>query len=375
MTTTPPALIAASLLLALIEPATARPGTPSSVAVSQCPGRSSDIAEALHGQLPKVCVVLTNTAYQPVSFDVGFAVNGAPSDAQPVKNQVDCLESRTIGCTPGFNFGDSLPHSHRTAKVRRGDPIPPEGFFLRDLAFDTKYCFRFRARDEDGYVSELWTQWSCVQTRPQPKVPEAPTVSVQFVPAGWSSEKRTYQHDHIVMSWSTPSSEVAAFSISSSSPDATYGKEIPSIVQGRFRAGVRSAEFVIPPMSKNGRAPDVRVVVCAENYSGKRCSRPVSARPVSAVEDMAREGTGSSFGSSAKKLPAETTPIAEAVPVPPSPAAKAAAQTGGVTSVRRSATPQTKATAQTSVTAPASAPPPKSTINRHSINNSTVTRP
>jgi hypothetical protein len=374
MTTTSIALIAASLLLTFAASAAARPGTPSSVAVSQCPGNDKDPAESLYGKLPKVCVVLTNTAYQRVSFDVGFAINGVPSDVQPVKNQVDCFDSRTIGCIPGFNLGDTLPHSHRTATVRRGDPIPPEGFFIRDLAFDTKYCFRFRARDEDGYVSELWTQWSCVQTKPQPKVPEAPSVSVQFVPAGWSSEKRTYQHDHIVMSWATPSEEVSGFTVSSSSPDATYGKEIPSIVQGHFHAGMRSAEFVLPPMSKNGRAPDVRVVVCAENYSGKRCSRPVSARPVSAAVDMAREGSGSSFGSSARKTPAETAPVAAAVPVPPSPAVKAAAQTAGVATVRRSPPPQTRATAQTSVVAPASAPPPKGAINRHSVTNSAVTR-
>lgn len=158
-TTFLPALLLATLASTPLQ-ARDRPGTPNEGVVGLC---SDPIREA-----PALCVQFRNTASEDVGFWMEWTENGAPMSSD-LRGRSACItrSAQAYSCfaLQGW-FGDQ---SRRTQY--RSIRNLPEGFIVKSLGWDTEYCFRFRAVDDDGVISGDWSGFACLRTPLAPAVP------------------------------------------------------------------------------------------------------------------------------------------------------------------------------------------------------------
>jgi hypothetical protein len=151
--------------------------------------------------MPIVCVYFKYEGGDPAGFWIEWTENGEamPSD----------LGTRAT-CNYNYALCDALAWFHRPSS---GSPryvkaaVADQGFQLTQLPYDTEYCFRFAAINEDNLVSDHWTDWVCARTPPPPPAPVGsignPRLSIiQGVPARGVSIPET--PTRILIEWDKP---------------------------------------------------------------------------------------------------------------------------------------------------------------------------
>ena len=148
-------------------PATARdrPGTPDSLYGTRCPDSNWTVTT------PSICVQLRNTASEDVVFIVEWTIDGE-IQGEPVRRalRVECLDSLwavRLECDGAVSMQTGAP--------REMSQDRSQGIRFSGLSYGSRYCFRFKAQDEDSVESEEWSQNVCVQEPSRPPSPPAPT--------------------------------------------------------------------------------------------------------------------------------------------------------------------------------------------------------
>ena len=221
-------------------------------------------------QLPSVRVFLADYLVPPwrgLSFRMQWTADGQPMDPNLDRVHAECIFRGTeaLSCEALRNwFGDQT--TSRRAQVKSYDR---QAFFIPNMEFDTEYCFRFQANDED------WSAWTCARTPPKPALPIAPQRPTLTTIAE-STETRVKNSAHpfaIYVEWDAVPHE--------DSLTARYAVEIRN-EDGRFTSGNNGDQGLDNVSSYHqtlelpGRDPDGEYVirVCAVNVSGRSCSLP-----------------------------------------------------------------------------------------------------
>ena len=237
-------------VLALGSPAAAdRPGTPNNQKASPCYNSVT--------QRPAVCVEFYNTATERVTFDIEFGV-GDRMWSGPRPNAT-CLTQGNYNCNAAANFGGggwnaiAEGRTGETEYDRDGRPVGahlPQGFRVEDLEYETRYCFRFKARRvSDDMVSEVWSGWACAETGAPPPKPTRPEVTAKYFPPGRVDPPK------VVVTWT-------------SVPDAVY--EVNGV---RMAPGKRElVHMVTEEELGTADTPAIVFTVCAVNLRGRACA-------------------------------------------------------------------------------------------------------
>jgi hypothetical protein len=164
-----------------------RPGTPNHEALFVCGYKVS--------YRPTLCGSFNNTATEVVKIEMEMTRNGAPFPYDPARLDCNNATVRTHQNMAVLNAGTPavpVPGVHettdeicfdlnRTYGRKNGDPDYAYIFELQDADFSAQYCARFRARrTSDQVVSQVWSNYACVQTPPIPPAPAKPNFSVSF---------------------------------------------------------------------------------------------------------------------------------------------------------------------------------------------------
>jgi hypothetical protein len=142
-----------------------RPAPPTDVSVSHC-NRQAETP-------PAICVNFKNTATEPVGFWFEWTRNGEKLPST-LKGYDAYCEMRGYDCEAFSWFGGPSRYQPQYTTER----LWPFGFTLRNLDYDTEFCFRFKTVNKDGVVSENWTNWACADTGPVPVIRSAPRAPV-----------------------------------------------------------------------------------------------------------------------------------------------------------------------------------------------------
>lgn len=284
-------------LLAATQPASAdRPGTPNNEKAYPCGVPEN----AVKGGYPNVCVEFNNTASEPVRFDVETTLNGAPLAANRPK--ADCFHDEPIrgkrgqgciGCEVGgfhgsiygcevathYNSGGGPPAVGKTGDTRSNKSVVlPQGFVLRNLEYNSTYCFRLKARRvSDDMVSERWSNRVCATTG-QPSKPVKPSapinVAADFVRGGPTSSK-------VIVKWKVHqphySTEVHVYKKYYDEPDSEY---VEVTNEDRNSAVDTLVDIMTKDELRSGgstRIPSIHYKVCLQKTGGTACARPVSS--------------------------------------------------------------------------------------------------
>jgi hypothetical protein len=314
-----------------------RPGTPTNVKAYQCWGYHDQPRQ--HEGKPSVCVTFYNTARERVVFDVEWTVNGIQHPTSELKDLIGCMFPRSgpEGCAAGMYIGGARQISTQVGKTQPGgwafglmlvplaggplqamylaDPKgfdkqygqaeggerPEQGFFLKNLDFDTDYCFRFKARDADsGVLSEIWSNDACTRTSSPPPKPRSDIPRATYHPSQWDGSSKSKPRPNRVVIEPRVNGPVAYVTFDV----REYGKDHSSTLEGVFgdsthKRGGGPETFEIPPQWVKDGPPVYIVKVCAHNFSGSSCAETSTAplptaeteRPVdSRVVDAPRTG-------------------------------------------------------------------------------------
>jgi hypothetical protein len=274
----------------------ARPGTPKFEFAWECyPGESpsgknivfvnkspAPLTKRYDGR-PQVCVTFVNTATEDVRFEAEITANGEPVGR--IGTAINCLFSHagtllalfnSENCTASENFAGMLVTTHR---VNGNRSTGSQTAAFLQVAFDTEYCFRFRARDaSNDMVSENWTNWTCAHTIPEPAKPLKPKL-LSAVVAGPAASNDFKTH-RVVVAWGSPQTlraeQIGHYTLEAKAVDPKYNtieKLIPS--NKAYDSTERSASIDLPPLmvqANNGAPPEFLIKVCAHNASGSACS-------------------------------------------------------------------------------------------------------
>jgi hypothetical protein len=264
-----------------------RPGTPNGV-IAWVEGKSVT-------RLPRVAVSFRNTASEPVTFLMEWTENGV---RMPSRQQGD-------DCVRG-SAQHYLCYALSSLMKQREHPV---AFIIDNLEFDSRYCFRFMARDEDGVISEIWSAWACAQTPPAPPRPPAPAkVQVTFL----SAESRRGVEGaalpgRVLLEWDHPQGHewVGSYLFQGTSPHR------PGEMLYRGERDRKAFETTVDLRSDHDASLPLRFTVCSVNYSGSSCTTALSekllataipAAPVGAARAAAEQLT--------PKAAASNTPLA-----------------------------------------------------------------
>ncbi len=256
-------VIAAVLTLPAHHPeARDRPGTPNNESAGL------DLA---HHRLPALKVSFNNTATETVTFWIEWTVNGQrmpPTFPTRVgKHNLSCTQ---FDSCDGLTFVGT--HRH-TAARGRGE----KSFHIWELDYDTEYCFRFKARDEDGVVSEIWSAWACARTPVRPPAPRAPQkLQATFTPATSGRGVPGPGTPHrVLLEWDLSADDkngVTAYVVEGGIPEGPG--TFPEEATRKIRPGINEVivQVLDPPTAERTR----KSVVTARSRPSKRRSR---ARP------------------------------------------------------------------------------------------------
>jgi hypothetical protein len=306
-------------MLASVWPADAvsardRPGTPNRETAFECRKEGSPKYETA----PNVCVMFTNTASERVRFDVEWMANGVMLSQEAFSGHVECarrvepqFDPDGTQCVAGANLMGSPASSQvgglidwqgfipdlLAGQVPLNDPSRPrEAFLVKDLEFDTDYCFRFKARDAgSGVVSEEWSNWACAHTGRAPPKPSAPAdLKATFTPAHWDgSRDHPPVPAHVDLTW-TLDGEYAAYQefteyrapeeieprdpLEPRLPDG-IGHRKPvdraKLYSARLASNRKTVVVFVEPKELDA-LPHRGFAVCAHNVTGEACSKRVS---------------------------------------------------------------------------------------------------
>jgi hypothetical protein len=244
-----------------------RPGTPNEVQVWQ---RESSLSER-----PRLQVSFRNTAKEKVHFWFEWTANGEPQSKADLRPMLSCPDPNTYGLICSLNYL-AFPQQdgrERATSVADDRGVPYE-IIVKDVAFDTEYCFRFMAQDEDGVISEIWSAWACRRTRPAPAPPGKPAITqVSVLPAkSGQGESGGPVPARVLVEWTGDRDSTAGYSIERQFQSGwmTQG--------GGFRRDLEPLEAAVPVPAAELPTLErpARYRVCASNISGKTCSDGVS---------------------------------------------------------------------------------------------------
>ena len=341
-------------LWAAVNPASAgRPGTPNNEKAYDCRNWLA--------YTPSICFEFYNTASEAVNFDIEMTVNGSKAVAgrrpnagcMPEQQHNERTSTCTVGCTntnPGgyhgplyrceaaSNFNNDASHA-AVAKGRTrvdhdgaGAPILPQGLMLKDLAYNTTYCFRLKARRRsDSMVSERWSNWACAKTReaPPPKPAKPQYVTTEYVPPGRQKNWRI-EPPKVTIKWGGVQN-AAGYTV---------------MKQGVILKTVdRSArlEYVDYPTEKdvasNVRSPSILYGICAFNISGKACTDKSTHVPLYGTIEKPKIPSGDLTKIAPPAIKSEKNIPGVNVTKPPSPAIKSEKNIPGVNVAKPSSPP------------------------------------
>jgi hypothetical protein len=277
------AVVATVALLATALEARDRPGTPNDVRA---------FAEGFVNRAPTVMVAFKNTASESVRFWVEWKINGQPHTADELYLTATCsLFLRSAGsysCSGWPEMHPSQPghpgwFQYTYTSSDESDRDKQKGFFIENAAFNTEYCFRFKAQEKsNGVVSELWSAWACTRTPDRPPLPPPPhTPEVDFLKADDAPGRPgAPTPPRVLVKWNPLGDEsLVAYYIVEESSAAYHTPWPPATSVGaedaRYRIPRGTGEHMIdfPPDSPQVN-PQNRYMyrVCAVNVSGKSCS-------------------------------------------------------------------------------------------------------
>jgi hypothetical protein len=258
-------------LATLTNPAAARdrPGTPNEVSVGEC---RLDLYNK-YAVTPRICVKFQNTATEEVTFAVDWMMNGEGQSEKLSRHEVTCWTKDAVlhDCSAAVMIGQRSGNAFTT------DRTSPQGLIIsKNLAFDTNYCFRFEAIDEDGITSEIWSAWACVHTRPPPPPPPAPTdVRVTLLPAeSGAGVPGPGKPPRVLVEWNADDFGVAWYAVQR----FNRGWPAPGPFPGK-KLNTEHEEIVDLDPQDLAAAPiltGLEYRVCAENVAGESCSPAVS---------------------------------------------------------------------------------------------------
>jgi hypothetical protein len=295
--------LAIGLAVAIIgEPALARdrPATPSLVSVGEIGGGSLE-------RKPGLVVTFYNRS-NDVHFWWEWTANGEP---QPKDFERSC------GDLDPTRFICAWPHLHGPD---RPDPVETDGdvrhlaMKLKELEFDTEYCFKFMAQHEDGLTSEIWSEWACKRTSVAPAPPGKPTVTkVTGLPAkSGEGEVGGPEPHRVLVEWTGDRDSTHEYFVERMF-DAGWRTQGPS-----FRRDLDPLEGVVPIPADEVPTLErpARFRVCASNITGRTCSDGVSTETYAAEEKI-----DSDLVVKPTEPPAETRRDTDAMTVPTVPPA------------------------------------------------------
>ena len=247
-----------------------RPQTPLEVKVSETRRDSLDTK-------PRLFVTFYNRS-NDVHFWWEWTANGEP---QPKDFQRSCgdLDAERFICAWPHLEGPDRPDPVEISSDIRHLAMP-----LKELEFDTEYCFKFMAQHEDGLTSPAWSEWACTRTRQPPPLPDKPTVTQVTVLPGKTGEGEIggAVPDRVLVEWTGNRNNTASYSVERMLESGWTTRS------SGIRADLAPLEEAVPvgadPLPTLARPARYRV--CARNISGQTCSDGVSTKSYAAEEKM-----------------------------------------------------------------------------------------
>lgn len=142
----------------------------------------------------------------------------------------------------------------------------PEGFQLKNMEFDTDYCFRFKM----GIAN--WGNWSCARTQPPPARPVAPPQPLLTLLPGESGSGKIGggRPWRILVEWKSNLSNLFLHNAKEAVWILDAGQWRPVPIAWVQESGPGERIIVMPQHYDPGAVYTFRV--CAENLSGEACS-------------------------------------------------------------------------------------------------------
>ena len=241
-----------------------RPATPTDVAVYHC-SRQQEFP-------PKICVSFKNAATEPVGFWFEWTRNGDKLPSTLAGYDAQCLQGSLYGCDALNWFGGPTAYA---PKVRyTTDREWAFGFVLVNLDYDTDFCFRFKAVNKDGIVSENWSEWRCANTGGVPVIPSPPKAPVVTLMQATSGLRTPGEGTpwRLLVEWEKDLSDKVGWYEIEREGNLGTG----SIAETIRQEADKPTEVMIPLVSDRNypitNERKFRVRVCAANPAMRKCS-------------------------------------------------------------------------------------------------------
>ncbi len=250
-----------------------RPGTPNEVQVWE---REQSLAER-----PRLQVSFRSTASEKVHFWFEWTRNGEPQSKAELKPQLSCPNPDTYALVCALNYLAFPGAGGERALSDSDQREAPYEILVKDVEFDTEYCFRFMAQGEDGVIADIWSAWACRRTRPAPARPEKPKVTqVTVLPArSGQGEIGGAVPPRVLVEWIGDRDTTDSYYVERL---ATSGWSLQRT--GRLDADLEPLEAAVPVAADEVPTLErpARYRVCAWNVSGPTCSDGVSTETYAA---------------------------------------------------------------------------------------------
>lgn len=251
-------------------------------------------------ELPKMCLEFKNAANEMVGFLLEWTENGRPMSPN-LSGRAECRDgdAQFYYCTAlqkWFSGNSRIDGTGSSRWIRDSEYF--EGFRVTKLAYDSEYCFRFRAVDSSGVPSASWSGWTCARTRPQPPSPGAPPTPQVTAMAATSGKGEVGPGTpfRVLVEWEPPVNEhllVGSYTIE-------LKREQGWVVITHVRTSSGNEGFVEFP---NGSNQDESYMfrVCSQNIVDTACS-PVARTSGRWWDKAQARSTGSVFNNQSKDM-------------------------------------------------------------------------
>lgn len=307
--------------------------TASAAQAAEFPARQRIWVESDLTRRPIVYVALEQSLVTPlvaVKYSFQWTIDGTPGPAS-LSGIAECFNSRTTrySCSAlqnWFKTGQAL----RPQRVRDSDQ---QAFLMRDMEFDTEYCFRFRVEESP------WTQWTCARTPPAPAPPlepQPPIVTAELADSGKGKVGGATPNRFLVEWEGGPGERQVVYYVIEWSRKYDRWSADPS--QKRYFRGEPHEGFVVLPYEA-AESPDTYYLfrVCAQNIGGRTCSAASRTLGAAVIKGQAESNRAPGGAADGFSRPAGVKPTARVLPggsaagrapIPICDAARAAAERG-----------------------------------------------